>query len=180
MAKHRLFYALMPSPDDGRRMLGGVPDFPRKMLRERLHLTVAITPEFDLVSREIVEALLAAGGSVSFPPIDIILDRMTGNNQSIALGTSGRQAALREFSRQIAGAMRRHGVPLHPKAIFNPHVTVAYRDGEGFTKRVRPIAWRATQFVLIESLVGETTHREIGRWPLDGAAPLSLFDEVAA
>jgi 2'-5' RNA ligase len=60
--------------------------------------------------------------------------------------------------------LRRRGAALDRS--FSPHVTLLYRKGRAFVRPVKPIAWRAAEFVLIHSEIGRTRYRELGRWPL--------------
>ena len=47
-----------------------------------------------------------------------------------------------------------------------PHLTINYRgDGLG-ARKTDPINWTVNEVLLIESVVGKTTHVEHGRWPL--------------
>ncbi|MFC3713924.1 2'-5' RNA ligase family protein [Sphingoaurantiacus capsulatus] len=177
---HRFLFALTPPPDIARRLHALAPDFPDKMLPERLHMTLAITDDFERVPEGLAPALQHAGGFVFAEAFELTLDRRRGSHRSIALRPAQAIQGLSELHRQLAAGMRRAGVPMRRGWSFGPHVTLAYRKGEPFITPTRPISWQATQFVLIESLVGRTIHRELGRWPLDAPAPLTLFDEIAA
>ncbi len=177
---HRFLFALMPPPEVARRLYALSPDFRDKVRPERLHMTLAITDDFPVVPDGLPSALQQAGGFVFTQPFDLTLDRRKGSKRSIALRPGRAIEGLSELHRQLAAGMRRAGIAMRDEWAFSPHVTLAYRPGEPFVTPTRPVSWRATQFVLIESLVGLTVHRELGRWPLDAPAPLTLFDDIAA
>ena len=55
---------------------------------------------------------------------------------------------------------------------FVPHVTLL-RDKRHLlpSMPVEPIEWKVTEFVLVHSLLGETTHRVLARFPLVSPPP---------
>jgi 2'-5' RNA ligase len=52
------------------------------------------------------------------------------------------------------------------KGVFTPHVTLLY-DGMSVAEQpVDPISWTVGEFVLVHSLLGQTRHIILDRWPL--------------
>ena len=55
-----------------------------------------------------------------------------------------------------------------------PHITINYRGdrlgSESLGKKMPPIGWTVDEIILMESIVGKTTHVEHGRWRLRGDA----------
>jgi len=51
---------------------------------------------------------------------------------------------------------------------FTPHVTLLYDDRRLAERAVEPIGWTAHEFVLMRSVLGQTRHMALGRWPLCG------------
>jgi 2'-5' RNA ligase len=49
---------------------------------------------------------------------------------------------------------------------FKPHVTLLRDPLRAKPLRVNPIVWTVRDFVLIHSLLGQTKHVHLGRWPL--------------
>ncbi len=47
-----------------------------------------------------------------------------------------------------------------------PHVTINYRGDRLGSQKMAPIGWMVEEILLMESIVGKTTHVEHGRWPL--------------
>jgi 2'-5' RNA ligase len=49
-----------------------------------------------------------------------------------------------------------------------PHITINYRGDRQNAQKMPPIGWTVDEIILMESIVGKTTHVEHGRWPLCG------------
>ena len=60
-------------------------------------------------------------------------------------------------------------------------MTLFYRNGEPFSRPVRPVRWIAEEFVLIHSIVGRTQYDVLGCWRFeldeeeDGDGQFKLF-----
>src|SRR3546814_658742 len=102
------------------------------------------------------------------------LDRLSGGGGPIVLRPSRRIVALGALHHAIGDRIR--AVGLRPRAgyRFQPHLTVGYRNGLALNESTAPVAWRATDIVLIHSHVGRTRHDLVGRWPLTGAVDSQL------
>lgn len=169
---HRYFFALLPDEVTGRRIhafaereLGG-----KGLMRpERLHVTLALTADFDAPYPALAAALRRAGDAVAAAPVPLVLDRLSAGQRTAALRPAHDIPALRALQAEIARAMAREGVPMRRDWRFSPHVTLAYRDGEPVQRRSEDFGWTARDFVLIESLVGLTRHCLLARWPLEPA-----------
>ena len=60
------------------------------------------------------------------------------------------------------------GGAVHDLEAFTPHVTLLRDAKSAKAQKIDPIKWRVQDFVLIQSLLGKTTHIHLGRWPLKG------------
>jgi RNA 2',3'-cyclic 3'-phosphodiesterase len=49
-----------------------------------------------------------------------------------------------------------------------PHITINYRGDRLQPEEMPPIGWTVDEIILMESIVGKTTHVEHGRWALRG------------
>ena len=166
---HRYFFALQPPEGIVRRaaMLrdafaenGGI------VRSERLHMTLAITDDYRERPARVVDRLLAIGDMVDAEPVPLSFDRLAGNGGVIALRAGRVPPALGLLQRQLDNQMRYWNVR-RPNWNFNPHMTLVYRPHQEFIRPVEPLAWEATDLVLIHSLVGRGVHNELGRWPLE-------------
>jgi 2'-5' RNA ligase len=169
--RHRLFYALRP-PTPQRLAMGAhrdaIAEGQGHVSNDRIHLTLGITNDFEELPEEIAHAMIAFADSVTGPPFAISLDRLSGSLTSVALRPSRRVRELSNLHRQLDRGMMRHGIRRHAWE-FNPHATLLYRKGSPFQRPVTPISWKATDFVLIHSIVGANRHIELGSWPLEAA-----------
>ncbi len=52
--------------------------------------------------------------------------------------------------------------------IIKPHVTMLRDRRATPTEFITPVRWWVREFVLIDSLYGESRHEILGRWPLIG------------
>ena len=65
----------------------------------------------------------------------------------------------------MAATIARAGIPTR-RATFSPHLTLVYRSRPNFTVAMDAASWTVAEFLLIESLVGWTDHKVLGRWAL--------------
>lgn len=171
--KHRYFFALLPDVVTARRIHAFAERIfgAKGLIRaDRLHVTLAITPDFDVPDPTLVEILLRAGASVAAAPFDLELGRLSGGQRSVALRPACRVAPLQQLQARIADAMAKQGAAMRPGWRFSPHVTLVYREGDNVSRAIEGFGWPVRGFVLIESLVGLTRHERLGCWPLHAPA----------
>jgi 2'-5' RNA ligase len=167
---HRFFFALRPDEVTARRTRAfAEQQFGETgMLRpDHLHITLAITEDFDQPFGAVIERLLHVGASVAAPPFEVVLDRLSASSRSIALRPEHVLPPLRTLQSRIVEAMDRARVEMRAGWAFSPHQTLAYRSGTPFSRPVELFRWPARDFVLIHSFVGQTRHEILGRWPLE-------------
>jgi 2'-5' RNA ligase len=175
---HRLFFALRPPIVLARQVANAASWFETEgspVTAERLHVTMFILDDRYDLPTALVTTLRRVGDGIAAAPVDVVLDRVGGGERSIALRPSRRIAALDALHRQLSELGR--AAEIEPRAgyAFNPHMTLGYRDGRPFTVAAPPVAWTASELVLIHSHLGRTRHEVLGRWAL--ADPqLDLFD----
>lgn len=140
--------------------------------KDRLHITLIHVGDYaGVLPSSVTAALVAAGDSLSLPGFDLTFDRVgsfsgaPGRYPHVLLGGEG-LAALRAFRSELLTAVIRQGVKPLSRQEFNPHVTLAYADRRAPERPIRPITWRASEFVLIHSEVGRSIYHTLGRWPL--------------
>jgi len=170
---HRYFFALRPDRVTANRITAFAAERlgPKGLLSaDRLHVTLALTPDMPTADAALAGALQRAGGAVRAAPFGLPLDQLSGGSGTAALRPAHRIAGLFKLQAAIAEAMRREGVPLRPDWRFHPHATLRYRKDAPFTEAVTDLGWPVTDFVLVHSLVGLTRHIVIGQWPLRAPA----------
>ena len=82
------------------------------------------------------------------------------------LRSASGNAALRDFHARLGQSLRRAGLAQWTRASFEPHVTLAYDALVLPPQPVPAIGWRASEFVLVHSLLGRTVHMPLARWAL--------------
>lgn len=167
LVKHRYFVALRPAAHvlraiAARAREAGVakPNAP-----DRLHMTLAITDDYETEPSGLVDRMSAALAQLRFDAFDVRLTRFGHHGGSLV---PSRAADLRRFQGEVARLLLAAGVAPRVGWSFSPHVTLGY-DGPTapFGNRpIDPICWRATEFVLIHSLLRLTMHRTLAVWPL--------------
>jgi 2'-5' RNA ligase len=175
----RLFFALQPDAATARRIAQLGQQLQRKLhlehsplLRtERFHITlhhigdfVGVPPDIERKARQAADAL------TGWPPFDLQLDRAgsfpgrPGNRPFVLKGAEDEVAELIAFQDALGQALLRQG--LRGDSGFTPHVTLLYDRLELPDHFVEPVGWRASQFVLIHSLLGKTQYVQLGAWAL--------------
>lgn len=72
------------------------------------------------------------------------------------------------FQQTLGIAMKKAGLGRWAKPGYTPHVTLLYDDRSVAEQAVETICWTAREFVLVHSLIGQTLHVPLARWPLRG------------
>ncbi len=175
----RLFFGIFPEAPvaeaiagrardlKGRLNLSGAPLTP-----DRFHVTLHHIGDYAGLPRGIVAQALEAGAAVAATsaPFDVTFDKAAsfnnrGNNPFVLQGGEG-LADLHAFQKTLGLAMAHAGLGKQVARQFNPHVTLLYDRGLAPETAVEPVSWPVSEFVLIHSLLGQTRHIVLGRWPL--------------
>ena len=141
-----------------------------------LHLTLLYLGSHADMPVDFVRVATAAGTSVRFPPFEFALDRIEslglGEKAPCVLRCDAQSAeTLRELHDALVDACRAAQMdrnnPFEPETReFIPHVTLGYGRATPEPVPIDPIVWRAHEFTLTESVIGQSTHRRVAVWPL--------------
>lgn len=180
IAAHRFFFALRPPAGLAQRIAQAADwfgDAGRAVAAERLHVTLFIPPDQRALDPVLIARLRAVGAAVAAGPVALRLDHVGSSGRVIALWPQTRNADLAALREDLAGRCRAAGVAERAGYRFSPHLTLGYRDGRPFGERIAPVAWTATEVVLIHSHLDHTRHTILDRWPLRGGSDgqLALF-----
>ena len=170
-----LFFALLPDEDAARRIEQLVADF-----RQAHGLTGALRPLHvtlcDLTVRENIQKTIdvaaKAAEAVTAAPFRIAFNRATrfgsgkSNRPFVLMGDDGVTGAAR-FRQALSFELRKADLGTST-ATFTPHLTLLYDKALPGDQDIAPIEWTAREFVLLRSVVGQTRHEMLGRWPLQG------------
>jgi|HubBroStandDraft_5_1064220.scaffolds.fasta_scaffold69781_2 2'-5' RNA ligase len=170
-----LFFALLPDEEATLQIAQLVERF-----RQSHGLTGALRPLHvtlcDLVPRETpqrtIEVASKVAASVAAAPFRVALNRMTRfggkggkDKRPLVLAGDDGVAGLGQFRQRLCMQLRLADLTKRPGS-FTPHLTLLYDDPLPPDQDVPPIAWTAQDFVLVRSLVGQSKHEVLGRWPL--------------
>ncbi|MBI3367067.1 MAG: 2'-5' RNA ligase family protein [Burkholderiales bacterium] len=175
----RLFFALVPDAAAASRIwalaqqLRGQHGLKGKpQAAERLHITLVYLGDFDGLRHDVVAQAGQAAAALPMAPFEVRLDRAMSfrraRNRPFVLHSNDEMAPLMSFQQSLVGALRWAGLVLSQRedAQFKPHVTLLYDDRSVADEAIEPVGWTARDFVLVHSLIGQTRHVALGRWPL--------------
>ncbi len=176
----RLLFGLFPPPEVAERITGvGEAARARNGLRgqlllpERFHITLFHIGDYVGLPRDAVVKAADAAVDVIAHPFTVRFDRVASfrNGPFVMLGDEGELAALQAFRQTLGRAIARTGLKTKSSLTqFKPHVTLLYEKGVAVPEHpVAPVEWTAHEFVLVHSLLGQSRHIPLGRWPLKGS-----------
>jgi len=136
------------------------------LLPHRLHVTCHDLGNYAQVPQDLVDAAIRAGDALSFDAFDVVFDCALSYPSSGTYVLSGRDGTrqLTAFREVLGEAMRGEG--LRVSRSFTPHMTLAYDRHVVAEHAIEPVRWRAREFVLIRSHVGQGQYDTLGRWLL--------------
>ena len=176
----RLFFAIFPDADAAARAVQlawdlkaqqGLDAKPNR--QDRLHITLVHLGDFDGLPAALVEAACEAVSAVKWPSFDIELDHVISFKAAahhrrplVLLGREG-VIPLRAFQHDLDVTLQQRGVVHTGRRSFTPHLTLSYDEDIGAAVDVTPaVRWRAAEFMLVHSFVGQSRYEVLGRWPL--------------
>lgn len=177
-ASHNLFFALWP-PDDIRERIEAAAlclkrdhgPAGRSIRPHRYHLTLRYLGAHAHLPDELVATAGAAGDRVRVAAFEFALDIAGSFAMSRIpwwLGCQETADALNGLWNEITEGLRIEGHSVGNDALHVPHVTIL-RDADRRlpSTPIAPIAWPVGEFVLIDSLLGPSSHYSIlRRWTL--------------
>ncbi|MGL4397043.1 MAG: 2'-5' RNA ligase family protein [Hyphomicrobium sp.] len=175
---HNVFFATRPSAAAavpitrvGQELVRSQRFMAKLLPPERLHVSLCPAGGFSgAYPPAVINAAKAVADTVSMPPFAVAFDRVTsfaGGNGRRALVLTGDEgvAGLVRLQQTLSLAMKKAGLGLRQRERFTPHVTMMYAD-HICDFSIEPMAWTVDEFVLVDSLWGQSTHVQLGRWPL--------------
>jgi 2'-5' RNA ligase len=182
MTVHALFFCLRPDPGTAARLSAVSEALVRRFgLRakahrtERLHVTLHHLGWYDDqtdqadVMAEVRPLAEAAASSFRHEPVRVDFDQLlsfTRKRRNLPLVLSGGACldAVRTMRAMLGERLRAGGLRTDPH--FTPHLTLFYDDAAVAPQPFVVPGWTAEEFLLMDSLQGQSRHVELGRWPL--------------
>ena len=134
-----------------------------------LHVTLLSLFDLHGAPPQWLAAVIAALDSFSGPAFPLVFDRIE-MRKAVTLRSRSALPQAHAFQTSLVRHLVERRAPLMLGTTPEPHLTINYHGDRLGRQTIAPIAWTVGEILLIESVVGKTTHVEHGRWPLDTAA----------
>ena len=180
--KERLFLAALPPSgitqiihvlaEEQKRTHG----FDGTLIRpEHLHVTLFHLGDWITLPEELVSRAREAAASIDAATFEVTFERLTSFRNRTGIQPfvlTGPSEPWRPLRSALGRALKKFGlgVAVHDVDDFTPHVTLLRDAKSAKSVRIDPIKWQVQDFVLVQSLLGKTTHIHLGRWPLKARA----------
>lgn len=176
----RLFLALFPPAETAleiaelaARIRGDHALRGRPLEAARFHITLNHLGDYAGLPPDVVRqaGAAAAEAAAATQPFAVTFDRaesfasMPRNRPLVLRGGEG-LSALMAFHQGLGMALRKNNLGQWAKPGYTPHVTLLYDDSLLGPTPIAPVVWTAAEVVLVHSLLGETRHVHLARWPL--------------
>ncbi len=174
---HRIFFALKPNTATAKALQNAIAALQSDgvirtspVAESRLHLTLHFLGDFENYPEEMVSRVSNGAADFRHEPFSFTLDRMIMFRRPrppyVLVTDAETTQAVRSFRRALGKAIGLSG-ETPGESRFRPHVTLAHgeRPLPGPVP-ITPIEWNVEDFALIESLVGKSVHRQLGKWSL--------------
>ncbi|MEO7885309.1 MAG: 2'-5' RNA ligase family protein [Polaromonas sp.] len=175
---HRLFFALFPEHDAAARIaqlarqlcdkhqLKGQP-----LRTERFHVTLHHLGDYAELPGDLVAIAQDAAASFTAASFEVAFDHVASfssmpRNRPLVLRGGDQLAALEDFQRNLGSTLKRMPLGRWARPGYTPHVTLLYDDKAVAAQAIDAIGWKVSEFVLVHSLIGQSRHIPLGRWPL--------------
>jgi len=160
-------HLMLKPPADLAERVARLDESQRSRPPEILHTLLQPVGDRSWITDADIEATRRALSRVRHAPFLMLFDRIEGG-ETMALRGGIQNCAAQEFRLVVLDALFSHYERL-PTYRLDPHMIVHDR-GEGRPGRLlaQPIAWLVDEVVLVETMLGETRHVELGRWRLTG------------
>ncbi|MGQ0659251.1 2'-5' RNA ligase family protein [Sphingosinicella sp.] len=163
-ARNPLYVMAKPPPDVAARIAALPRNDPRRG-PELLHVTLLKLFDLHFAPPDWLPRTIAALDAFRAAPFPLAFDRIEAR-KAVTLRTRAPLPEARAFQAALVRHLLEHRAPLMLGTTPEPHLTIAYRDDRQGSRKIEQIGWTVDEILLIESVVGKTTHVEHGRWPL--------------
>lgn len=177
--RDRLFFAIFPDPATAARIARLARELREKhgltgrpLATDRFHVTLHHLGDYAGLPAGLVTAAGEAAAGLTMPPFEINFDRVLSfgrkpGKRPFVLGGGEGVAALTAFQQALGARLENAGLGGRAlKAHYTPHLTLLYDDQGVVEQALEAVRWTAHEFVLVHSLLGQTRHVPLARWPL--------------
>ena len=167
-ARNPLYVVTKPPSEVGAR-IAALPRNDSARGPELLHVTLLSLFDLHYAPPDWLPAVIAALDAFEGHGFPLAFDRIE-NRKAVTLRSRAPLSEARAFQVDLVRHLLERRAPLMLGTTPEPHLTINYRGDRLGSAKIEPIGWIVDEILLIESVVGKTTHIEHGRWPLAGPA----------
>ena len=164
-------YVMAKPPPEVQAQIAALPRNDPSRGVDLLHVTLISLYDLHYAPPEWLPATIAALDGFAAAPFPLAFDRIE-NRKAVTLRTRGSLAEARAFQKALVNHLLAAKAPIMDGTTPEPYITINYRGdrlgSETLGKKMPPIGWTVDEIILMESIVGKTTHVEHGRWRLGG------------
>jgi 2'-5' RNA ligase len=161
-------YVMAKPPPEARALIAALPRNDPGRPPELLHVTLLSLFDLHYAPPEWLPQVIGAFDGFDAPAFPLAFDRIE-NRKAVTLRTRDPLAQARAFQAALVRHLLERRAPIMLGTTPEPHVTINYHGDRLRAQKMPAIGWTVTEILLVESVVGKTTHVEHGRWPLRGA-----------
>ena len=158
-------YVMAKPPPDVQAQIVALPRNDPKRGADLLHATMMSLFDVHHAPPEWLPQVKAALDSFVAAPFPLSFDRIE-NRKAVTLRTRDPLPEARAFQTALVRHLLEHKAPIMLGTTPEPHVTINYHGDRLRAAKMPAIGWTVSEILLVESVVGKTTHIEHGRWPL--------------
>jgi 2'-5' RNA ligase len=161
----RTLYLMSKPPLQEQAAVACMPRYPTVRNPELLHCTILALADLAERPEESLDAFIKLMSGFRAYAFYLQFDRIVENGV-VALSSRKRLQGAAEFQRQLVQFLQARGF-LRFRNPPRPHVTLKYGRDEMGTEDIPPIGWKVDELLLIESLVGKSSHVPKACWQLE-------------
>ena len=167
MRSRNPLYIMAKPPPEVQEKIAALPRNDPGRGPELLHVTLVTLFDLHYAPPEWLPQVIAALDSFEGPAFPLAFDRIE-NRKAVTLRTRAPLTEARAFQAALVRHLLLRKAPMMLGTTPEPHVTINYHGDRLNAQKMPAIGWTVTEIILMESVVGKTTHVEHGRWPLRG------------
>lgn len=163
MRARRPLYVMAKPPPEVRARITALPRNDSARGADLLHVTLVKLFDLHRAPPGWLPATIAALDSFAGAAFPLAFDRIE-NRKAVTLRTRAPLPEARAFQAALVRHLLACRAPLMLGTTPEPHLTIDYRGDRLGAQKIAAIGWTVDEILLVESIVGKTTHVEHGRW----------------
>lgn len=162
--RNPLYVMAKPPPEVAAR-IAGLPRNDPGRAPELLHVTLLKLFDLHRAPPDWLPAVTAALDTFEGAAFPLAFDRIE-SRKAVTLRARAPLPEARAFQAALVSHLLARRAPMMLGTTPEPHVTINFHGDRLGGRKMEPIGWTVDKILLVESVVGKTTHVEHGRWPL--------------